>query len=101
MKAVLRVVLADGFVVPFPHPSGVEDLDLPSGTFLTHVTDKSRRDRDVVEIRLPGTPGSGPPDEMATPEQLKELLRRNLVREDSSSGWDPDLHYVYDHYEVL
>jgi len=101
MRINPQVVLTEGFVISVPLPSGAEELDFPFRTCLTLVTDKSGAEDQVVEVRLPRTPGNRIPDGYITPEQLQDLIRLELVVAESSSGWDPELHYKYDHWEVV
>lgn len=76
-------------------------IEIPEGaivTLLTPLTPEAKAEcpQPVVEIRVAGA-GRAVPMGIG-PDTLLQLVHIGRLREDSSSGYDPDLHYLYDHY---
>lgn len=83
--------------LPAPEPR----IELPVGATLTVITPRDGRAREpgVPEYELTH---DGKRQALAlTPRQFSALIATRRIEMDSSSGNNPELHYRYDHYEVL
>lgn len=73
---------------------------LPVGALVTHIIPVKRTGEDIetVEVFLSDSSSAPLISIEISPEQLQKMVRRKMLSFASSSGDDPNLHYLYNHY---
>jgi hypothetical protein len=89
-------------VAELPNDDGILRLSesLPAGALVTHIIPSKRTGDDIETVEVFQSDSSSAPaiSIEISPEQLRKMVSRKMLSFASSSGDDPNMHYLYNHY---